>query len=152
MTYISSHSSKRKFLNLRVGWGFKRGCIGAKNPNISKHQVGLTSTIVLWEWHIFFKMKIGHKEIDNFFVSRWSTLHPPKIVVANIEIMHLVFFCTCGRHILDYFCSFQNYCISFILKLVFKKNNSTNIYELEHMKYFCVKINMLENMKICKCT
>jgi hypothetical protein len=57
MTYIQSHSSKRKFLDLRVGWGSRIGCISAKNSNISKHQVGLTSTIVLWGWHIFLKWK-----------------------------------------------------------------------------------------------
>ncbi len=67
MTYIPSDSSKRKFINLKVGWGSRIGCIGAKNPNISKHQVGLTSTIVLWGCIIFSKMKIGYKEIDNFF-------------------------------------------------------------------------------------
>ncbi len=78
MTYIPCHSSKRKFLNLRVGWGSRIECIGVKNPNISKHQVGLTSTIVLWGWCIFSKMKIGHKEIDFFFVSRWKHTTPPK--------------------------------------------------------------------------
>jgi len=53
-----------------------------------------------------------------------STLHPQNIVVTNIEILHLVFLGTREHHILDYFCSFQVYCINFRLKLVYFKRNS----------------------------
>jgi hypothetical protein len=48
-----------------------------------------------------------------------STLHPPKIVVTKIKILHLVFLGTCGHHILDLFFSFQVHCINFRLKIVF---------------------------------
>jgi hypothetical protein len=55
-----------------------------------------------------------------------STLHPLNIVVMNIKILHSFFLGTYGHHIImDCFCSFQVYCISFRLKLVYLKRNST---------------------------
>jgi hypothetical protein len=54
-----------------------------------------------------------------------STLHPLNIVVMNIKTLHSIFFGTYGHHIVDFFCSFQVYCISFRLKLVYFKRNST---------------------------
>jgi hypothetical protein len=53
-----------------------------------------------------------------------NTLHPPKIVVTKTKILHLIFFCKCGHHILDYFYSFLIYCINFRLKLAYLKRNS----------------------------
>jgi hypothetical protein len=53
---------------------------------------------------------------------------------------------------LDYFYSFQVYCISFKLKLIYLKRNPINIYKFEHMKYICVEINMSQSMKIFKYT
>lgn len=52
-----------------------------------------------------------------------STLSLSKIVVTKIEILHLIFLGTCGHHILNYFCSFQVYCINFTLKLTYFKRN-----------------------------
>jgi hypothetical protein len=37
-----------------------------------------------------------------------NTLHPPKIVIIKIEIMHLVFFGTYEHHILDFFAHFKS--------------------------------------------
>ncbi len=54
----------------------------------------------------------------------FCTLRPPKIIVTNTEILHLVFLGTCGHHILDNFCSFQVHCIRFRLKLIYFKRNS----------------------------
>ncbi len=138
MTYIPSHSSKKKFLNLRVGWGSRIGCIGAKNPNISKHQVGLTSTIVLWGWFIFKKMKIVHKEIDNFPIFGRKHTTPPKNCSHKHKNYAFGFICTRGCHILDYFCSFQNYCISFRLKLLYlKRNFNKYLWTWPHEVYLC---------------
>jgi hypothetical protein len=61
----------------------------------------------------------------NLFVEKKgeSTLCPSKIVVTKLEILHLVFLGTYRHQIMDYFCSFQVYCISFKLKLVNLKRN-----------------------------
>jgi hypothetical protein len=53
-----------------------------------------------------------------------STSHPPNIVVTNIKNLHSIFLGTYGHHIVDCFCSFQVYCISFRLKPVYLKRNS----------------------------
>jgi hypothetical protein len=53
-----------------------------------------------------------------------NTLHLPKIVVTKTKILHLVFFGSCGHHILDYFYSFQVYCINFRFKLAYLKRKS----------------------------
>jgi GTP cyclohydrolase I len=37
-----------------------------------------------------------------------STLHPQKIVVTKLKILHLNFFGTCEHHILIFFCLFKN--------------------------------------------
>jgi hypothetical protein len=65
----------------------------------------------------------------------------PQIIITNIKKLHLIFSCACEHCILDYFCS---------LKLVYLKEIQTNMYELEHVKYICVEINMSQNMKNCE--
>jgi hypothetical protein len=52
-----------------------------------------------------------------------NTLRPLNIVITNIKILHSIFLGTYGHHIVDYFCSFQVYCISFRFKLVYLKRN-----------------------------
>jgi hypothetical protein len=76
-----------------------------------------------------------------------STLCPPKIVVTKIKKIALGFFGTCGRHILDYFCSFKYITLDLKLNYFILKENPTNIYKLEHMKYIYVEINMTQSMK-----
>jgi hypothetical protein len=71
-------------------------------------------------------------------------LPPPPLAPnysPNIKKLHLIFSCACEHCILDYFCS---------LKLVYLKEIQTNMYELEHVKYICVEINMSQNMKNCE--
>jgi hypothetical protein len=61
-----------------------------------------------------------HSLFDTIYCySGESTLHPQKIVVTKIKNLHLNFFATCEHHILNYFYSFQLYCISFKFKLVY---------------------------------
>jgi hypothetical protein len=72
----------------------------------------------------------------------WVKTHyaPPKIVVIKTLILHLVFFGTCGDHILDYFCSFQVYCINFILKLFYLKIKSKKYLQISTYEiYLCQK-------------
>jgi len=45
-----------------------------------------------------------------------------------------------GHHILDYFCLFKVYLISFKLHIINYFENSTNIKEFECMDYICDKI------------
>jgi len=51
---------------------------------------------------------------------------------------------------LGLFLFISNIFINFRLKLVYLKETQTNMYELEHVKYICVEINMSQNMKNCK--
>jgi len=65
--------------------------------------------------------------MNNIHGKRWkgeNTLCPSKIIITKTKNLHLIFLGTYGHHILDYFCSFQVYCISFGLKLVYLKRNS----------------------------
>ncbi len=52
-----------------------------------------------------------------------NTLRPLNIIITNIKILHSIFLGTYGHHIVDCFCSFQVYCISFRFKLVYFKRN-----------------------------
>jgi hypothetical protein len=63
---------------------------------------------------------------------------PPKIVVTKTKIMHFVSFCTCKHHMLDYFCSFQIYCISFKLKIFYlKRISNKNLQTWTYEVYLC---------------
>ncbi len=75
---------------------------------------------------------------------------PPKLQSQTQKNLHLVFCSACGHRILDYFCSFQVYSLILDFNYFILKEILTNIYELEHMKYICVEINMLQSMKNCK--
>ncbi len=82
-----------------------------------------------------------------------STLQPPKIVVTKIKITHLIFLGTCGHHILDYFCSFQVYCINFTLKLIYlKRNSNKHLQTWTYEIYLCRKNTCHIVWKICKYT
>ncbi len=83
----------------------------------------------------------------NKFQTSWPT---KPYLEMFCGFLHLVFLGTCGHHILDYFCSFQVYCINFRLELVYVKNILTNIYKLEHMKYICVKKIHVTKYENCK--
>jgi hypothetical protein len=48
----------------------------------------------------------------------WKHIKPPKIVVTHIIFLQLSFLVMHGHHILDYFCLFQIYLISFRLHLI----------------------------------
>jgi hypothetical protein len=70
----------------------------------------------------------------------WKHTMPPKNCNHIKKNMHLIFWGTCRHHILDYFCSFQVYCIKFGLKLFylrinFNKKLQTWTYEV----YLCQK-------------
>jgi hypothetical protein len=66
-----------------------------------------------------------------------NILCPQKLIVTK-KILHLGFFGTCGHHILDYFCSFQVYCISFRLELVyFKRNFNKHLWTWTYQVYLC---------------
>jgi hypothetical protein len=71
----------------------------------------------------------------------WKHIKPPKNYCHKNRILHLIFLGTCGHCILDFFVHFK-----YIALII------TKIYELEQMKYICVKINMSQSMKICKYT
>jgi len=106
-----------------------------------------------FETHNGYNKDIKYLEKCKFVELGESTPCLLKIVVTNRKKLHLVFLGTCGHHILDNFCSFQVYIALYLnLNYYILKENSTNIYELEHMKYICVKINMSHNMQICKYT
>jgi hypothetical protein len=77
-----------------------------------------------------------------------NTLHPPKIVITNIEIMHLVFLGTCGHHILDYFYSIQVYCISFKLKWIYLKRNSNKHSQNWTYEIYLFQNNIMEYEKL----
>jgi len=68
-----------------------------------------------------------------------NTLRPLNIIITNIKNLHSIFLGTYGHHIVDCFCSFQVYYISFRFKLVYFLKTQPNIYEFEHMKYFVSK-------------
>jgi hypothetical protein len=76
-----------------------------------------------------------------------NTLHPFNIVITNIKILHSIFLGTYGHQIVDFFGSFQVYCISFRLKLIYLKRNSTKHLQIWTYEIFCIKINV-KKMKI----
>jgi hypothetical protein len=77
-----------------------------------------------------------------------NILHPLNIVVTNIKNLHSIFLGTYGHHIVDCFCSFQVYCISFRLKPVYLKRNSAKHLRIWTYEVFWIKINV----KKCKYT
>jgi hypothetical protein len=79
-----------------------------------------------------------------------NILHPLNIVVTNIKNLHSIFLGTYGHHIVDCFCSFQVYCISFRLKLVYLKRNSTKHLQIWTYEVFCIKINVKKYKYISK--
>ncbi len=96
----------------------------------------MTSTILL----VHFSIATNHITPLKDPILGESTLHPPKIVVPKIEILHLVFLGRCGHHILDYFCSFQVYCFNCQLKLVyFERNSNKHIWTWIYEIYLCWK-------------
>jgi hypothetical protein len=53
-----------------------------------------------------------------------------------------------GHHILDYFCFFKVYLISFRFHLINFFENLTNIEKFEHMEYICDKIIFVTKFEI----
>jgi len=64
---------------------------------------------------------------------------PPKNCGHKNEIFTFgFFFGTCGHHILDFFCSFQVYCINFKLKLAYlRRNFDKHLQTGTHEIYLC---------------
>jgi hypothetical protein len=128
-------------------------CIwGCQQDFLYSHQSFGISAIIN---NMFLKIAIGTFKVKNLnptynFKANVveSTLHPLNIVVTNIKILHSVFLGTYGHHIVDFFCSLQVYCISFRLKLVYLKRNSTKHIQIWTYEVFCIKINV----KKCKYT
>jgi hypothetical protein len=72
-----------------------------------------------------------------------STLHPSKIVIANITFLHLVFLCKYRHHILDFFVCLKYIGLDLDLRQWFFLRTPTNIGELQHMKYICDEIILI---------
>jgi hypothetical protein len=67
----------------------------------------LPQTMDYFETHGGYDKDIKYSEENKFLELGEGTLCPPKIVVTNTKILHLVFVGTCEHHILNFFCSFQ---------------------------------------------
>ncbi len=100
----------------------------------------------------FLKIAIGTFKVNPTYNFKANVdeniLHPLNIVVTNIKNLHSIFLGTYGHHIVDCFCSFQVYCISFRLKPVYLKRNSAKHLRIWTYEVFWIKINV----KKCKYT
>jgi hypothetical protein len=68
-----------------------------------------------------------------------STLIPPKIVSTNIIFLQIIVLVMYKHHILNYFCLFSIYVISFKPNLINYLKNPIDIEKIEQMEYICDK-------------
>jgi hypothetical protein len=102
-----------------------------------------------FETHNGYNKDIKYLEQCKFLELGESTPCPLKIVVTKFAFGFSGYMWTSHPGSFLFISSILHY---INLKYFILRENSTNIYELEHMKYICVKINMSHSMKICKYT